>query len=78
MWMLAIARLRAGNFGKCRAVGEGVLESKIDFGPGIRIYCGIEGDIVVLLCGGDKSSQEFDIKQAKDFWRDRKERKRRR
>jgi putative addiction module killer protein len=66
-----IARVRAGNFGDHRAVGAGVSEIRIDYGPGYRIYYGIEGDtVVVLLCGGDKSTQETDIKTARKYWKD--------
>lgn len=72
-----VAGLRAGNFGKSRPVGEGVSESKIRFGPGFRIYYGVDGNVIVLLCGGSKSSQTGDIKQAKVFWRDYKARKER-
>ena len=66
-----IANVRLGNFGKTRAVGEGVIELKDDYGPGYRIYCGQDGDIVViLLTGGDKGSQASDIEDAKKYWRD--------
>lgn len=70
-----IARLRTGNFGKSRPVGEGVSESKIDFGPGYRIYYGVDGELIILLNAGDKSSQDEDIQQAKRLWRDYKERR---
>lgn len=66
-----IARLRTGNLGKCDPVGEGVLELKIDFGPGYRVYCGEDGrEIVILLCGGDKRTQKADIAKAKEYWRE--------
>jgi len=66
-----IARVRLGNFGDTRSVGEGVQELRIPFGPGYRVYFGREGDaIVILLCGGDKSTQTRDIKRAQDYWRD--------
>lgn len=62
------ARLRMaqdGNLGDCKAVGEGVSEMRIHFGPGYRVYFTRTGDIVyLLLVGGDKSSQRRDIKQA--------------
>ena len=62
-------RIRMGNFGNTRSVGEGVFELKIDFGPGYRVYYGLDGDtLVVLLCGGDKGSQERDIRKANDYW----------
>jgi putative addiction module killer protein len=61
-----IVRLEEGNPGKTRSVGAGVVEMKIDFGPGYRVYYIQRGEIVIiLLCGGDKSSQEKDIKRAK-------------
>jgi len=71
-----IDRLILGAFGDCRSVGEGVSEMRIDYGPGYRIYFGEDGPIiVVLLCGGDKRLQPRDIRAAKYFWRDYKERK---
>lgn len=64
-----LARVRLGNLGDAKAVGGGVYELRLDFGPGYRIYFGQEGrTIVILLCGGDKSSQQRDIKRAKQFW----------
>jgi putative addiction module killer protein len=66
-----IARARTGNLGKCDPVGGGVFELKIDFGPGYRVYFGEVGDaIIILLCGGDKSSQRKDIKAAQNYWAD--------
>jgi putative addiction module killer protein len=69
-----IARLRGGNLSDSRSVGEGVIELEIDLGPGYRIYFGISGDDIILLCGGDKSTQNSDIVTAKRFWKDYKER----
>ncbi|NJM61364.1 MAG: type II toxin-antitoxin system RelE/ParE family toxin [Oscillatoriales cyanobacterium RU_3_3] len=64
-------RVGTGNFGDCRLVGEGVCELRIDYGPGFRIYFGQVGTtIVLLLCGGDKSTQDRDIRQAKEYWAD--------
>ena len=64
-------RVRLGNLGDCRSVGNGVFELRIDFGSGFRVYFGQEGnDVVVLLCGGDKGSQEKDIHKAKEYWSD--------
>jgi putative addiction module killer protein len=65
-----IARLRGGNFGDSRPVGEGVSESVIDFGPGYRIYYRIHGDVIILLHGGDKSTQSTDIKLAIGYWKE--------
>jgi len=66
-----INRVRSGNLGNTRSVGSGVFELKIDFGPGYRVYYGEDGPtIVVLLCGGDKKSQNKDIDHAKAYWKD--------
>ena len=57
-----IRRLELGNPGRHRSVGQGVWELKIDHGPGYRVYYGEDGGtLVILLCGGDKSSQARDI-----------------
>ena len=64
-------RVRMGNLGDYRSVGGGVFELRIDYGPGYRIYFGQVGTtIVLLLCGGDKSTQIKDIRQAQKYWRD--------
>jgi putative addiction module killer protein len=66
----------AGNLGKNRSVGEGVYELKIDYGPGYRVYYGLDKKtMVLLLLGGDKSSQTKDIVQARMHWEDHKRRK---
>ena len=66
-----LKRVESGNSGNYRAVGEGVCELKIDYGPGYRIYFGqIGSKIILLLCGGDKSTQDQDILTAKEYWRD--------
>jgi len=63
---IRLLRLQAGNFGLVRSLGGTVSELKIDYGPGYRVYLTQRGDqIVVLLCGGDKSSQSRDIERAK-------------
>ena len=68
-----IARVRLGNLGNCEPVGGGVMELKIDYGPGYRVYFGQVGmKLVILLCGGDKSSQAEDIRRAIDYWEDYK------
>ncbi|MBL6983631.1 MAG: type II toxin-antitoxin system RelE/ParE family toxin [Anaerolineales bacterium] len=66
-----LRRLESGNFGDCKSVGGGVTELRFFFGPGYRAYFGQDGDtIVVLLCGGDKSSQSRDIRQAQVYWKE--------
>lgn len=67
--------LESGNFGDYKSVGEGVFELRFHIGKGYRIYLAIvDNMIVLLLCGGDKSSQKRDIERAKTFWSDFKER----
>lgn len=64
-------RVEEGNFGDCKFVGEGVFELRVDYGSGYRVYFGQVGlTVVLLICGGDKSSQEQDIKKAKTYWAD--------
>jgi putative addiction module killer protein len=64
-------RAAIGNFGKYRDLRSGVLELKEDFGPGYRIYFGLDGDdLIILLIGGDKGSQDRDILKAKEYWTD--------
>ena len=71
-----LARVELGNFGDAKGVGDGVLELRIDYGPGYRVYLGRDGyQVVVLLLGGDKRKQSKDITQAKDYWADYKARK---
>jgi putative addiction module killer protein len=66
-------RVQLGNLGDCKCVGDQVFELRVDFGPGYRVYFGQEGEyIVVLICGGDKSSQTKDIERAKQLWREYK------
>jgi putative addiction module killer protein len=66
-----INRLRLGNFGDHRSVGDGVCELRIDYGPGYRIYYGRDGaEIVILLIGGDKRTQHQNIETAKAYWAD--------
>lgn len=60
-----IERLAAGNLGDVKAVGEGVSELRIDYGPGYRVYFTKRGrEVVILLAGGDKTTQAADIKIA--------------
>ena len=64
-----IERLEIGNVGDCQSVGAGVFELRLHFGAGYRIYFGeVDNIIVLLLCGGDKSSQTQDIERAKTYW----------
>ena len=66
-----LTRVRAGNFGDYKSVGGGVFELRISFGPGLRVYYGLHGrQIVVLLGGGDKSSQPRDIRRAQHLWKE--------
>ena len=61
--------MEAGNPGDVKPVGEGVSEARIDYGPGYRIYFATKGKmLIVLLVGGDKSTQDKDIKTAKAMW----------
>ncbi|SRR5258706_7213796 len=64
--LVRISRLAHGNPGNTRSVGEGVVEMKIDFGPGYRVYFKKRGEeLALLLCGGDKNTQPSDIALAK-------------
>ena len=68
---LRIRRVEQGNLGDYKSVGKGVCELRIDYGAGYRVYFGQVGNaVVVLLCGGDKSSQERDILKAQEYWED--------
>ncbi|MBI4848679.1 MAG: type II toxin-antitoxin system RelE/ParE family toxin [Nitrospirae bacterium] len=65
----ALYRLEHGNFSNVKSVGKGVMEYKIDFGPGYRIYFGREGsELIILLGGGSKKTQSEDIKRAQAIW----------
>jgi len=69
--LIRITRLEQGNYGDCEPVGEGVSELRMFFGTGYRVYFGEDAEnIVVLLCGGDKGSQQQDIKKAKAYWQE--------
>ncbi len=63
---MRITRFRLGNMGEVKPVGEGVREARIDYGPGYRLYFAERGgDLIILLCGGSKKTQQRDIKMAK-------------
>lgn len=64
-------RIHAGNFGDTQLVGTGIWELRLHFGAGYRIYFGLDGSIfVILLCAGNKSTQEQDIRRAREYWKD--------
>lgn len=66
-----LARLKLGNFGDCRSLGDDIAELRIHYGPGIRIYYSKIGQkVILLLCGGDKGSQSRDIEKAKEYVRE--------
>ena len=66
-----LKRLAFGHFGDSRFIGDGVFELRIHSGPGYRIYFGEDkGVLIILLCGGDKSTQSRDIKKAMIYWKD--------
>lgn len=73
---IRLDRVRLGNLGQNRSVGEGVYELKIDYGPGYRVYYAVEKKtIVLLLMGGDKTSQRKDITLARKYWQEHKRRR---
>lgn len=70
---ISLTKLQRGNMSSLKSVGEGVYESRIDWGPGYRIYLGKEDrTLVILLGGGTKKTQQKDIKRAKMLWKDYK------
>lgn len=72
---IRFARLAVGVFGDAKPVGEGVLELREATGPGHRVYYGRHGAaVVLLLCGGDKRTQDDDVQRAKRYWQDWKRR----
>ena len=70
-----LARVAVGNLGDVEPAGEGVMELRTDWGPGYRVYFARVGQLIVLLlCGGDKRTQQRDINRAKDCFEDYKAR----
>ena len=70
-----LARVAIGNLGDVEPVGDGVMELRIDWGPGYRVYFARVGQVIVLLlCGGDKRTQQRDINRAKEYFEDYKAR----
>jgi putative addiction module killer protein len=70
-----LRQITLGNFGDSKLVGDGVYELRFFFGKGYRVYYAKESNVIVLLlCGGDKSTQQKDINQAKVYWQDYQER----
>ena len=68
-------RITLGNYGDFKSVGEGVYEIRIHYGPGYRVYFSEQNDtIILLLIGGNKQTQSKDIKKAKEFWIEFRER----
>ncbi len=75
----ALIRLEQGNFSNVKGVGASVLEYRVDFGSGYRIYFGKDGErLVILLAGGTKKRQQKDIEVAQARWEDYKQRKKNR
>ena len=65
-----VARMKNGQFGDCKALFSGLYELRLFFGPGYRVYFGeYKGKVILLLNGGDKSSQRKDINRAKEYWK---------
>jgi putative addiction module killer protein len=74
---IALIRIEQGNLSNVKGVGGGVLEYRVSFGPGYRIYFGRDGDtLVILLAGGTKKRQRRDIETARAHWADYRRRKR--
>lgn len=72
---LRLKNVVAGSWGDSKPVGEGVIELRVHVGAGYRLYCGRHGEsLVILLVGGNKASQEKDIRNAKELWSEWKRR----
>jgi putative addiction module killer protein len=73
---VALVRLEQGAASSLKSVGDGVLEYRIDWGPGYRVYFGRDGEtLVILLTGGSKQRQRRDIERAKELWVDYRRRR---
>jgi putative addiction module killer protein len=73
----SVLRQESGNFSAAKGVGAGVFEFRMDFGPGYRVYCGKDGErLLILLAGGTKRRQQSDIELAHARWNEYKRRKR--
>ena len=71
-----LTQVEKGNLGDFKSVGNGVLEMRIDYGPGYRLYFAKDGEIIVIiLIGGEKSTQNQDIVKAKNIWQGMKNEK---
>jgi putative addiction module killer protein len=68
-----LLRLADGSRGDWKSIGSGLFELRVHVGPGLRIYCGQDGSrLVIVLAGGDKSSQKRDIEKAHEYWKEYK------
>jgi putative addiction module killer protein len=68
---IRLDRILSGNPGDCKSLGHDLYEMRIHYGPGYRVYYGREGSqLVLLLCGGNKSTQPADIRLANRYWQD--------
>lgn len=73
--IMQVDRMELGLFGDSEPIGDGLSELRINYGPGYRVYYGKEKQqVYILLCGGDKSTQPKDIKAAKKYWKEIKQR----
>lgn len=73
---VAVSRIEQGNLSNVKSVGDGVLEYRIDWGAGYRLYFGRDGaTVVILLTGGTKRRQQRDVEAAKQLWADYKQRR---
>ncbi len=72
----SVERLRNGNLSAIKGLGAGLFELRLNFGPGHRVYCGRDGErLIILLGGGAKSRQQEDIDSARILWQEYKSRK---